>query len=393
MKKIGVITELNPLHLGHKHIFDSIKHNNNAVICILSSNFVQRGDSAIISKFDRANMALMNGADIVIELPTPWSMSTAQNFGFGAVSLLNSLKNVDGICFGSECGDIDLLKESADILNSEKFNLALKKETNSPESFVSIRTRVLKSIAPDCAAVLENPNDTLGIEYISASNKLNTHFEINCIKRIGASHDGDNASVTASASDIRKHIFDNDLLFAKKYMPPAAFEVLNNSNISSIYNIENAILANLRIKALSGSLNNIADISEGLENRLSDAIFNSATLDELYKNIKTKRYPLARIRRLVLSAFLEIDNSFFGKEVPYIRVLAFNKIGEKIISEASRKTDKPIIINGSDSKKLDGFAKKVWEKENICTDIFSLTQNSPQKCGKEYYYKIFKGEL
>ncbi len=393
MKKIGVITELNPLHLGHKHIFNNIKQNNNAVICILSSNFVQRGDTAIISKFDRAKMALLNGADLVIELPTPWAMSTAQNFAFGAVSILNSLKVVDGICFGSECGKIDLLRKTAEILNSDEFNSAIKKEIDSNESFAAIRTRVLKNFNPQCAAVLENPNDTLGIEYISASDKLNTDFDIECIKRIGASHNGNDTSITASASNIREHIMENDLDFARQYMPQTAFEIFKNANISSIYNIEKAILATLRVKVLNNTLNDIADTSEGIENRLAEAVLNSATLDELFENIKTKRYPLARIRRLVLSAFLGIDRSFFGKEVPYIRVLAFNKTGEKILSDAVKRTDKPIIINGADAKKLDGFAENVWKTENICTDIYSLAQNLPQRCGNEYYYKIFKGEF
>ncbi len=393
MKKIGVIAELNPLHLGHKYVFDSIKQNNNAVICVLSSNFVQRGDTAIISKFDRAKMALLNGADCVLELPTPWAMSTAQSFAFGAVSLLNSLGNTDGICFGSECGSVDLLKRTADILNSDKFNLSLKKEISSNESFAAIRTRILKDIAPECAAVLENPNDTLGVEYISAANRLNADLEIDCVKRIGASHDGDNASVTASASSIRQHILNNDWAFAEKYMPPSALEILKKANISNIHSIEKAILSALRVKALKGDLRDIADTSEGIENRLTEAILSSVTLDELYDRIKTKRYPLARIRRLVLSAFLGIDSSFFGKEVPYIRVLAFNKTGENILSDATRKTDKPIIISGADANRLDGFAKKVWDLENLCTDIYSLTQNSPQGCGNEYYYKIYKGEV
>ena len=134
----------------------------------------------------------------------------------------------------------------------------------------------------------------------------------------------------------------------------------------------------------------LPDISEGIENRLKNAVMRATTLDELYSLVKTKRYTLARIRRLVLSAFLDIDDSFFAKTPPYIRVLAFNKTGENLLREASKKATIPIITKVSQIDLEDEFTKKVWETENRATDLYSLSLTPPQKCGNEYYKKIIK---
>ena len=387
MQNIGIIAEFNPFHTGHKHLLDSIKGDNTAITVVMSGNFVQRGETAILPKAARAAAALKNGADLVIDLPTPWAMSTAQNFAFGGISILKNLGNVDGICFGSECGDIDLLKSTANILKSEEFSNKLASNLDCGETFAKIRSNTIKQWGGAYENVLLNPNDTLACEYIFAADRLAFKTDFSCIKRVGAAHDSLNEDSFVSATLLRKNIYDNNTCFAQKFMPDA---VINLDEISSIKNIEKAILADLRIKATNDSLKNIADISEGIENRLKTAIMKARTLDELYDSVKTKRYTHARVRRLVLSAFLNIDSSFEFCEVPYIRVLGFTKKGEQILKDAKAKCKVPIITTAAGVKSLDEFGQKVWQLENAATDIFSLSLTVPQGCGNEYYHKMIK---
>lgn len=391
MQNIGIIAEFNPFHLGHKYIIDCAKRSGNAVICVMSGNFVQRGDTAITDKFTRAEMAVKCGSDLVVELPTPWAMSTAQNFATGAVAILSSLGITDKIVFGSECGDISLLEKTADVLSEAEFNQKVTERLKKyGETYAAARNKVLSADYPLLSEIIGSPNDTLGTEYILAARHLGYKGEFDCIKRIGAAHDSKNEELTASASLIREKIKSCDKEFAKKYMPTEAFNLLQGSPKSDIKLLENAILCKLRMLFLGGKIPCLPDISEGIENRLKNAVMSATTLEELYSLIKTKRYTLARIRRLVLSAFLDIDDSFFGKVPPYIRALAFNKTGEKLLREASKKAAVPIITKVSQINLSDEFTKKVWETENKVTDAYSLSLTPPQKCGSEYHKKIIK---
>ena len=386
MQNIGIIAEFNPFHSGHKYIIDEIKDENTAITVVMSGNFVQRGDTAIVSKSERAKAALKNGADLIIELPTPWSMATANDFAFGGVSILKNLGNIDGICFGSECGDIEHLKQTAELLISDEFNTKLNNNLNGGDTFAKLRSNTARLWGEQFEKVLQNPNDTLATEYIIAAKRLAFDCEFSCVKRVGAPHDSVCLAEHLSASMIRQQIKNGNFDVVRKYIP----DFDSNSNVSSIENIENAILCDLRRKTVTNSLRNIADVSEGIENRLKNAILKATSLDELYSLIKTKRYTLARIRRLVLSAYLGIDSTYHAKEPPYIRVLGFTKKGEEILRDANKKANVPIITTASNLDKLDEFGKRVWQNECIATDIFSLSLTVPQACGNEYYHKIIK---
>ena len=392
MQNIGIIAEFNPFHTGHQHIVDYAKQGGNGVICVLSGNFVQRGDTAVIPKFERAAAALAAGVDLVIELPTPYAMSTAQNFAFGAVSILENLGVTDKICFGSECGNIDVLTEIANILESDGFNKKISASLAGGNTFAKIRSDILREYNTEFADILDKPNNTLGIEYITAAKRINSSIAFECIKRIGAKHDSDDIDSTVSASLIRRHITEGDYKFAQKYMPVKAYDILKTAPVSDIKRLETAILTVLRTKTADG-FKDLPDISEGIENRLFTAVQSAVTLDNLYEKVKTKRYTLARVRRLVLSAFLGIDNSFFFTPPPYIRVLGFTEKGEEILRSAKKRSTVPIVTSSSDIKGLGEFAQKLWQTECLATDIYSLSLNQPQECGKEYYHKIIKGEF
>ncbi len=382
----GIIAEFNPFHNGHKYLIDCAKSDGHNVCAVISGNFVQRGDISVISKFERVKMALLNGVDIVCELPTPWAMSTAQNFAFGAVSQLNAL-GVDTIYFGSECGDINLLNMISDILESDEFSKKLKSRLSDGKTFASTRQEVLFEFIFENSKVLDGANDTLAVEYITAAKKINSSISFKAIKRIGPQHnDCVESGDFSTATLIREKIKSNTIQEVKKFIPCSVFNLLANVDISNINYIEKAILARLRAMTIE-EFSSLPDISEGLENRLFASVKNATTLEDLYDMLKSKRYTHARIRRLILNAFIGVDNTWFKTEPPYVRILGFR--GD-CIKHIDFNTNKPIITKVSEIKNLSQEAKRLFELECRATDIYSLSFNKPKKCGAEFTTPIIK---
>ena len=389
MSRIGIIAEFNPLHLGHKYLIEQAKKLGE-VVCVISSNFVQRGDTAIFEKRTRTKMALNCGADLVLEMPVCYSMSTAQNFALFGVTAL-AAAGCDTLMFGSEVGDSKELLNTAEILLSDVFSQKLSEKIKSGITFAKAR----QLAAEECGAMvglLEGANNNLAIEYIIASKNIGANFKFLTVKRLGTGHDSGIVDGNfASASLIREKMYEGDFAFAKKYMPSQAASLIEDAKISKISNLENAILTVLRMKTID-ELRALPDISEGIENKLFLAIRVATSLEEVYNNVKTKRYTLARIRRLVLSAFLGFDNSFFMQKPEYIRVLGFNKTGEEIISECCKTSKIPIILKASEVKDLSEKAQKMFEVESKATDVYFLSLNKPQECGFEYKANLIKTE-
>lgn len=382
----GVIAEFNPLHNGHKYLIEAIKNDGHVAVSVISGNFVQRGDTSIIPKWERAKSALEAGADVVLELPVPWSMSTAQNFALGGVSALSAL-NIDTLAFGSECGDADKLILVANTLLTPEFNNRLKEELKTNKTFAQIRQELLTEFLGDTANVLSSPNDTLGVEYILAAKRLGLDLNFKAIKRQGAGHDELVASKEfASSTMIRNAVLEKDYSLLSDYMPDFSYNILLSSPISDIRRLDLAIISRLKLlKKEDFSL--LPDISEGLDNLIYSSIRETNSYDELLMKVKSKRYTLARIRRIILAAFLGIDNSFFLKEPPYTRVLGFSSNGASILP---KKPKKPIITKVSEINKLDDFSKKVFEIENKAGEIYALTLDNPQKHINDYKFKILK---
>lgn len=380
----GVIAEFNPLHKGHEYLLKKAGEKG-PVICVISGNFVQRGETAIAEKRIRACAALRCGADLVLELPVLWSMSTAQNFALGGVSALN-FAGCDRILFGSESGDISELKKAAELLISDEFKALLEKELDKGVTFAAAR----QSAAEKCGVakgLLKGANNNLGIEYIAAANALGANTEFETVKRLGAAHDSAEESEFVSASFIRDKFRNNEEEFLKQYMPEKVVDLFTPSNISSMDRLEKAVLAVLRTKTIE-DFKRLPDISEGIENKLFNNIRLAGSLEELYNSIKVKRYTLARIRRLVLSAFIGMDDSFFMKPLPYIRVLGFNEVGKELLKSRVSKASVPVITRANDISGLDTSAKKVFETECAATDLFGLSLEKPLACGIEYTSKI-----
>lgn len=388
MSCVGIIAEFNPLHTGHKRLIDYAKTLGDTVACVISGNFVQRGDVAILSKTQRAKFALLCGADIVAEMPVLWSMSTAQNFALCGVWQLYNL-GCKKIVFGSECGDIDALVSAAEIINSDAFFSKVIEKSKSGITFAVAREQTAAEMGVDFT-LLRGANNNLGIEYILAAKKLNLPIEFATLKRVGAGHDSseiDDGFV--SSSFIRTELLKGNIGYTERFMPREIRGIINNENIADIKRLETAILYAVRTKT-PDELKNLPDISEGLHNKIHFSARVATSLDELYNMIKTKRYTLARIRRLVLAAFLGFDNRFFMTTPPYVRVLGFSENGLNHLKTPQGVI--PIITRALQIKQLDSDAQDVFDIECRATDIYNLCLNTPIECGTEQRMKILKKE-
>ena len=386
MSIAGIIAEFNPLHNGHKYLINKAKPDGNVVVCTISGNFVQRGDCAILPKNERAKCALLAGADIIAEIPSAWSLSTAQNFALAGVSQLSAL-GIDCLYFGSECGDEELLCKISDATNTPEYNSYIKENLNSGKTFAKLREEAVEQIIGKDASILSNPNDALAVEYINATKRLNLDIKFKAVKRQGAGHNDIVSSDGYSSSTLLRNALRNhDIDYVEKFVPNEVFDLIIKSPKADIKRLEVAVLA--RIKQLSlDEIKKLPDISEGLDNLLYKSIKYCYSLDDLYDSLKSKRYTLARIRRIILYAFLGIDESSFLKEPPYVRLLGFTDAGAKSLPSTARK---PIVTKVSQIMELDDVSKRVFKQENRISEVYSLSLDNPADFVSEYKFKLIR---
>lgn len=382
MNICGIVCEYNPFHNGHKYHIEQTKEKFGAthIIAVMSGNFTQRGDVAIIDKYKRAETALKNGVDLVIELPVAYALASAEQFAQGAVYLLNALGCVNLISFGSESGDIKLLRETAGAvyyaMESEEFNKLLKNGLAYP---AALQKAIEKYYTDDVTEALTSPNNTLAIEYLKALDSLASPIQPVTIKRTVAEHDSEikNPDQIVSASQLRKMIIEGKDIF--NLAPESDF-----SNTASILNIENAILSKLRFMSKS-EIEKTPNAVLGLENRIFRAVQVSTSLNELYFLIKTKRYTLARIRRIVMSAFLGITKNDLKNNPSYVRILGMNNKGKEILAAAN--CELPINTSLSQLEKTSDIAKKQAKLEARCDSQYALALSKKAQCGLDYTSK------
>jgi len=377
MKTVGIVTEYNPFHLGHLHQINQTRStlgDETAVVCVMSGDFVQRGDVAIFNKHARACAAVECGADLVLELPTPWAIGSAERFAEGAVAVLDSMGVVSHISFGSESGDTQVLEILAQALISPTLGEDMKPYLSEGMPFAEARQRALEAKLGDIAQELRKPNNLLAAEYIKALYNRHSAIKPIAIKRIGAGHDEHSGGEIMSASEIRlKWASSEDMRLA---VPKEAFSVYENEMRQGrgpvrIEILESAILSRLRMMPQE-YFEKLPDAGEGLGNRLYAAVRSQASLDGVYAETKTKRYAMSRIRRLVMSAALGIDAETAAQEVPYIRVLAANERGRAVLKEAAERASKPIITKPAAVKKLDSLAQKIFAIEDGAANLYCL---------------------
>ena len=392
MKICAVISEYDPFHNGHKYMLEQMRKNGAThIVACMSGNFTQRGDFAVYDKFTRARTALMNGADLVAELPVTYSCSCAEHFAFGGAYILNAFGCIDSLYFGSESGNIDVLKSICDITESESIKAEIKKNLEEGMSFAAAREKAVLRCLDVGSDILRKPNNILGIEYIKALRKLNSSIHANTILRTGAEHDSfETHSATASASYIRELIYKKS--DCKRYIPKNTVSVLSQCKNQPpdkprIKNMECAVLYRLRMMDIR-DFSNLPDISEGLENRLYKAVRNGTSADEIMRLTKCKRYTMSRIRRSIVHSFLGITKSDYDILPKYIRVLGFNKRGREILHTMRSVCKLPVIMRYADIRLCDDDAKKIFELESRCDDIFSISGEKNFACGHNYTENI-----
>lgn len=385
MKICAVICEFNPFHNGHKYLMDKLKTLKcDHIVAIMSGNYVQRGEPAIISKKVRTEIALNLGADLVVEIPTVWAVSNAQTYSAAAIDIANALGCVDFLGFGSECGSLELLRNILNIMKTPEFKRILKEQLSLGVTFAKAREKAIRLTCGDTCAfeASGSSNNNLGIEYLNALEKTCSNIKPLTIKR--------DKKKFPTATEIRELIKNKDLE-VKNYIPKTAFNIISNNMdyIADLYDAERAILSNLRILSKEDILN-LPDVSEGIENRIIKAVNSSVGLNELLFKIKTKRYTMARIKRIILSSYLGITKAVQKSSPQYIRVLGMNEKGLEILKKVKSKARLPIVYEYSQIKRLNGLAQKIFQKECRCTDLYGMFLNKILPCGEEQKFKIIR---
>lgn len=383
MSVFAVICEYNPFHNGHKYLIDQVKKEDDTVIAVMSGSFTQRGDVAVSDKFSRAEIAIRNGADMVIELPAVFACANAETFAKGAVDIIQSLGTVDMLCFGAEDADVNLLKMAGEAFKDKRFKEELKKYMDSGEYYPRAVKKGLEEVySPALANVVDKPNNILAVEYIKALK--DSGIEPAAVKRIGAAHDSaDVKGNIASASNIREMIKSGG-----NYSPFVPDYIINNP--ADIQRLERIILYKLRAMSKE-EIKKLPDVSEGLENRIYESARSSKSLDELFEAIKTKRYTMARIRRIAVSALLNINSDDSKMRAKYIRVLAFNEKGAQLLPQMKNKGSLPLITNVADGyNNLNDDAKKMFDIDILATDTFNMALSEIKACGEDFTKGVIK---
>lgn len=397
---LGIIVEYNPFHNGHLYHLQTSKKLTKCdyTIAVMSGNFVQRGEPAIVDKWKRTMMALKAGVDLVIELPVVYATSTAENFAYGAVKLLDSLKIVDYISFGSEKGDLNELTKIAEILLEEPiyYRKALKEYLKSGITFAKARELALQKVINnnEIEKILQTSNNILAIEYLKSLKKIGSSIAPFTIKRKGSLYTSlELKEEFASASSIRKHIFEKGLEGLEKYIPDFTKEILQSSFVKKQGPISLEEFSNILIYLLRNHipLNHIFDVSEGLENKIYKASYKTNNVEELIKLVKSKRYTESRIRHILIHLLLNIDKQIFKEfDGPnYIRVLGFNEKGKEMLREIKKKSPLPIITKVSQYKiKLSNT--KMFEKDLFATDVYTLAYKNSSIAGLDFIHPLIK---
>ena len=384
MRIAGIICEYNPFHNGHEYLVKQAKKDGCAVVAVMSGSYTQRGELAIADKYTRAEAAVRCGVDLVLELPFPYCMSSAEFFARGGVAVLERV-GTHRIYFGSESGDIELIREAAKAAASEEFALARESVSHKDGSAHSYFDALGKVIGKSVDML---SNDILGIEYIKEIMRRGLTVEPLAVKRVGDGYRDEVAeSDFASATAIRKILISGNE--TDRYLPTSSLERLLTAVKSGeapveSKNIERALLAFWRMTN-PASLADIAELGNGLEYRLKDAALSSSSLEEFENNAATKKYTAAKIRRAILFGILGVTKADLDAEPEYTWVLAANKRGREILSDLRRGEDEMRIV----TKSADAPNCRQYELSARADALYTLAMPKPQNSGYLTKKKIY----
>ena len=400
---LGIIAEYNPFHNGHMYHLQKAKEQSGAqyCICVMSGNFVQRGNTSIVNKWKKAEMALLNGVDLVIELPTIYSVASAEGFSLGAIKLLNNLKIVDAISFGTETSDFAALNNISSIVNEEpmKYKSILNSELKKGLSFPKARENALMLYLNDNKRydnILNTPNNILAIEYLKALKKIKSTIQPIPVKREKVYYN-DNVIVDefASATAIRKLLKNEEFSEIRKVVPKSTYQILKKETelgnvVLDLSRYEKEIIYNLRRMTVS-EIAELPDVNEGLEHSLKNY---SNDITNLINIVKTKRYTVTRIQRILICALLGITKRDVGmakKTEPYIRVLGFNEKGKELISRINKQNPKATVITSvkkfqdkNNNNKNSKIYKRLLDIDIFSTNVYTMACKSESLANLDY---------
>ena len=406
-KVVGIIAEYNPFHNGHSYHIQNTKAQTGAdfVVAVMTGNFTQRGNTSVINKWEKAKMALNGDADLVIELPTIYSISSAENFANGAVKILNELGIVDTISFGMEADDVSTLNNIANVLVNEppEYKTILEHELGKGNSFPKARENALMMYLNDIkryANVVKGSNNILAIEYLKALKKQKSSIVPFGVKREKVYYNSTKIiDEYASATGIRNLLLHNQLEEVRKVVPAKSYSILLNNLRQGTYVLDiiaynDEIIYKLRSMTVK-QIANLPDVSEGLEYLIKEVSNKTNNLIELINGIKSKRYTQTRIQRILLYALLGItkkDMEMSKKITPYIRVLGCSEKGKILLSQINSKAKviislKKYEVSNKDKRFCIGKQKtlnRMLEIDKMATDIYTIGYKKDSKAGLDY---------
>lgn len=395
MKITGIICEYNPFHNGHLyHMNQTRKNGATHIVAVMSGNYVQRGDIAVLDKFTRAKLAVRGGADLVIEIPSVYALSSAEFYARGAVSILDSLGCVDEISFGSEAGSVEDLKKASEIAEECSSSPELEEYLRNGMSYPNaINTMVYekygKKAGNRIGEILASPNNVLAVEYLKALRRFGSDIQPVTVQRKSVAHDSMVAlNGIASASFIRKCIQEKiDFSdFVPDYVYSAYVRAVSEKRRADIKNLERIILYKLRT-ITPEQLRSVPDVGQGLEYRIiENAVLTN--LDEIFMNIKTRRYTMARIKRIFLNMLIGIEKRDLDILPPYGRILAVTERGRDILSKAKETGKIPFGTSLAKLGKSSEDAQRFSQIEGRASDIYALAQDKTGRGQSDFRARI-----
>lgn len=378
MNIAGITAEYNPFHTGHAYQVSALREQlgrDAAVAAVMSGNWVQQGRPAVTDKWTRARMALSGGVDLVLELPTVWAASSAESFARGAVALMCRSGVVDTLCFGSETGELSSLQAAADCLDSQDYPAQLRRALEGGASFAAARQAAVERLIGPAGTALASPNNNLGVEYLRSLRALGSTIRPVTVRREGAAHNtwDETGEGFRSATQLRQHLARGEWEAVRPYVPAGNLSLLQSAPLTDPELGERAMLACLRkMRAEDWAKLPDAGAGEGLPQRLERAGQRCHSLDDFFVQAKTRRYAMARLRRMALWAFLGLTAADIPDEPPYLRVLGFNARGREVLKEMKQKARLPILTKPAHARALDGPGRQLFELEARCTDLYGL---------------------
>ncbi|MCL1859624.1 MAG: nucleotidyltransferase family protein [Oscillospiraceae bacterium] len=376
MPVIAIVSEYNPFHNGHLYQIQKIKEifPDSVIISIMSGSLVQRGEPALFSKYNRAEIAVRNGVDAVFELSSVYSNSPANIFAFSAVYIMQKLSGIDYICFGSECGDLELLDFAAEKIMSEEFDLKLREniKANKNKSYPQNVYDLFREIyGEEKAEVLNGSNNILAVEYLKALKKLNSNIMPFTIKRIGADFNSQKETVDetyVSAGYLRKLIRENNISEIKNFMPEQAYEIslklIKSWKFTDINNLSPAIISHLnRIDV--HEIAKCAEVFGGEEHRIKKLLDGCFDYDSIIKNLEAKHNTSSSVKRMILNIFFGITKKMQNNPTDFTVVLGLNEKGKIFLNNIRKKTQIKIITKPADMKNNKSFGKNLFI-DNVC---------------------------